>query len=84
MKTKAPSGSPQGGELLRLSKEIVAEEYDGYKIPLYPLLPVIFILFLLFVSYSVIVSNIESAFIGLILFAAGYPIFLLMRKFHPS
>jgi len=60
------------------------KDYDGYKIPLYPVLPSIFILFLLFVTYSVIVSDIESAFIGLIIFAAGYPVFLLMRKFRPS
>jgi APA family basic amino acid/polyamine antiporter len=59
-------------------------DYDGYKIPLFPVLPVIFILFLLFVSYSVFASEVESALIGLLIFAVGYPVFLLMRKFNPS
>jgi APA family basic amino acid/polyamine antiporter len=54
--------------------------YDGYRVPLYPVLPAVFVLFLVFVSLNVLWNETRSALLGGLIFASGYPIFLVMRR----
>jgi APA family basic amino acid/polyamine antiporter len=54
--------------------------YDGYRVPLYPVLPSVFVLFLVFVSLNVLWNETRSALWGTLIFASGYPVFLLMRR----
>ncbi len=51
-----------------------------FRMPLYPLLPALLILFLFTISLNVLLTSTQPALIGLIFFASGYPIFLLMRR----
>jgi len=53
---------------------------EPYKVPLYPLIPGFFVLFLLSITVNVILSQPGSIAIGLIILAAGYPMFLVMRR----
>jgi APA family basic amino acid/polyamine antiporter len=55
-------------------------KYDGYRVPLYPVLPAVFVLFLVFVSLNVLWNETRSALLGALIFASGYPIFLVMRR----
>lgn len=63
----------------KAKKEKIA--YDGYRVPLYPVLPALFILFLVFVSMNVLWTETRSALMGTLIFASGYPLFLIMRRF---
>ena len=55
-------------------------DYKGYSIKLYPLVPIVFILLILLVSVNVLISDFQSAMMGMIFFVTGYPLFKLMRK----
>lgn len=56
--------------------------YDGYKTPLYPILPAVFVIFLSGISLNVLLTQTREALAGVILFASGFPIFLLMRRLN--
>jgi basic amino acid/polyamine antiporter, APA family len=62
-----------------LRKKMKDAEYTGYRMKLFPLLPVLFIVVLLWVCLSVFTSDIKAALIGIGIFFAGYPLFLLLR-----
>lgn len=64
-----------------LRKRMKDAEYSGYKMRLYPILPILFILVLLWVCVSVFTSDVVAACIGIGIFFAGYPLFLLLRMF---
>jgi len=53
---------------------------EPYRVPFYPFLPGFFVLFLLSITVNVVLSQPGSIAIGLIILAAGYPMFLLMRR----
>jgi APA family basic amino acid/polyamine antiporter len=57
---------------------------EPYRVPFYPFLPGFFVLFLLSITVNVILSQPGSIAIGLIILAAGYPMFLLMRRVSSS
>ncbi len=59
-------------------------DFAGYRIPFYPVTPLIFILFLLIVTVNVLISDTVPAMIGLGLFAAGLPLYYLLKKFIPE
>ena len=56
------------------------EEFTGYKIPFYPVLPLIFVAGLLAVALSVFITQPGDTYIGLIILAAGYPIYKFMTR----
>ena len=62
-----------------LRKRMKDAEYTGYRIRLFPILPILFIVVLLWVCLSVFTSDIVAACIGIVIFFAGYPLFLLLR-----
>lgn len=64
-----------------LRKRMKDAAYSGYKMRLYPLLPILFIIVLLWVCVSVFTSDVVAACIGIGIFFAGYPLFLLLRTF---
>lgn len=56
------------------------QAYDGYRVPLYPLLPAVFIAVMLAVAGFVLATQTREALYGALFFAAGFPVFLLMRR----
>jgi len=66
--------------VLRRRARRSGEAYVGYRVPLYPVLPIAFILFMLAVAASVLATQTREALYGTIFFAAGFPVFLLMRR----
>jgi APA family basic amino acid/polyamine antiporter len=65
---------------LRRKARRSGEAYTGYRVPLYPVLPALFILTMLAVAASVLATQTREALYGTIFFAAGLPIFLVMRR----
>jgi len=53
--------------------------YDGYKVPFYPFLPVFFLIFLLGITVNVFITQYDSIYVGIIIFAAGYPIYHILK-----
>ncbi|MBE3125038.1 MAG: amino acid permease [Acidobacteria bacterium] len=66
--------------ILRRKARRSGEAYTGYRIPLYPFLPLLFVAFMLLISVNVLVTQTREALYGAIFFAAGFPVFLLMRR----
>jgi len=66
--------------LFVLRRRMKNDNYTGFRMKLYPLFPVIFILVLLFVCGSVFASDLLATGVGIGVFLAGYPLFLLLRK----
>ena len=66
--------------ILRRRARRSGEAYTGYRIPLYPFLPLLFVAFMLLISVNVLVTQTREALYGAIFFAAGFPVFLLMRR----
>ncbi|MEN6561319.1 MAG: APC family permease [Acidobacteriota bacterium] len=65
---------------LRRKARASGEAYTGYRVPLYPVLPAVFIATMLAVAGSVLATQTREALYGSIFFAAGLPVFLLMRR----
>jgi APA family basic amino acid/polyamine antiporter len=66
--------------LLRRKARRTGEAYAGYRVPLYPVLPAVFMAFMLAVAGFVLATQTREALYGAIFFAAGLPVFLLMRR----
>ena len=66
--------------ILRRKARRSGETYAGYRIPLYPFLPLLFVAFMLVIAVNVLVTQTREALYGAIFFAAGFPVFLLMRR----
>ncbi len=66
--------------LLRRKARLAGEPYTGYRVPLYPALPLFFVAFMLAVAGFVLATQTREALYGTIFFAAGFPVFLLMRR----
>ncbi|MBE0711721.1 MAG: amino acid permease [Candidatus Aminicenantes bacterium] len=66
--------------ILRRKARRSGEAYAGYRIPLYPFLPLFFVAFMLVIAINVLVTQTREALYGAIFFAAGFPVFLLMRR----
>jgi APA family basic amino acid/polyamine antiporter len=56
------------------------QNYTGFRLPLFPWIPLLFIAVLIMVSYSVFISDVGAALTGLCIFAAGLPLFYLLKK----
>ena len=65
---------------LRRKARLSGEAYTGYRIPLYPVLPLLFVAFMLVIALNVLLTQTREALYGAIFFAAGFPVFLLMRR----
>ena len=66
--------------ILRRKAHRSGEAYTGYRIPLYPFLPLLFVAFMLTIAVNVLMTQTREALYGAIFFAAGFPVFLLMRR----
>jgi len=66
--------------VLRRKARLSGEAYTGYRVPLYPVLPALFIATMLAVAGSVLATQTREALLGSVFFAAGFPVFLLMRR----
>lgn len=64
---------------LRRRAQRSGEAYTGYRVPLYPVVPIIFIAFELMIAFNVLLNQPREAFYGALFFAAGLPVFLVMR-----
>ncbi|MEO8088588.1 MAG: amino acid permease [Bacteroidota bacterium] len=58
--------------------------YTGFKLRLFPWIPLIFMAMLLSVTYNVFISDVNAAITGLCIFAAGYPLYYLLKKISNS
>ena len=65
--------------VLRFHAKKSGEQEGVFKMWGYPFLPALFILIYLAVNISVLISNPTASQIGLLLFAAGYPLYNLIR-----
>ena len=54
--------------------------YDGFRMKLYPVVPALFVVTLLFVTYNTIVADLTSSFYGFVIFLAGLPLYIVMKK----
>lgn len=74
-----------GASVFLLRKKAKSSEtpYSGFKTPLFPLIPALYISVLLWVAGSALYTDTTNALIGLGLFMAGYPLFLLLKKIIP-
>ena len=55
-----------------------------YKMKGYPWMPIIYILAYTFVSVSIMIKDLQAAAVGLAMFAAFYPLYLLSRRFNKN
>lgn len=56
--------------------------YTGFKLKLFPLVPIVFMLMLLTITYTVFISDVQAALTGIIIFAAGFPIYHFLKKIN--
>lgn len=54
--------------------------YTGFRLKLYPWIPLIFMAMLLTVTYTVFISDVNAAITGLCIFAAGFPLYHLLKR----
>jgi APA family basic amino acid/polyamine antiporter len=66
--------------ILRRKARRTGEEYTGYRVPIYPLVPILVIAFQLTVSTNVLLNKPREALYSALFFAAGFPVFLVMRR----
>lgn len=66
--------------ILRRRARRAGETYEGYRMPLYPVLPIVFVVFMLAIAVNVLLTQTREALYGAAFFAAGFPVFLLMRR----
>jgi APA family basic amino acid/polyamine antiporter len=67
--------------VLRRKARRTGEDYTGFRVPLYPIVPAVFIVFQLTVSANVLLNKPREALYSALFFAAGLPVFLIMRRF---
>jgi APA family basic amino acid/polyamine antiporter len=68
--------------LLRRKARRAEEPYSGYRVPFYPVLPLVFIAFELLIAFNVLLNRPREALYSAVFFAAGFPVFLVMRKWN--
>ena len=61
-------------------KRMKEMNYTGFKLKFYPWIPLIFMAMLLSVTYNVFISDVNAAITGLCIFAAGFPLYHLLKK----
>lgn len=65
--------------ILRSKK--TGDEIKGFRVKLYPVLPAIFILMQLTVTANIIYNDPGNSIIGLLVLLAGFPLYLLLKRF---
>jgi APA family basic amino acid/polyamine antiporter len=68
--------------VLRRKARRSGRPHAGFRVPLYPLLPLVFIAFELMIAFNVLLNKPREAVASAIFFAAGFPVFLLMRRWN--
>jgi len=68
------------GTIFIFRKRMKGTEYNGFKIKFYPWIPIIFMAMLLTVTWNVFISEVNAAITGIIIFAAGFPLYYLLKK----
>jgi len=58
--------------------------YTGFRLKLFPWIPLIFMAMLLTVTYNVFNSDVNAAITGLCIFAAGFPLYHLLKRITQS
>ena len=64
----------------RSEEKGTALEGDIYTMRFYPWVPLLFMLVLLVVMFNVLISDTQSAMYGCIIFMAGFPLYLVLKK----
>ena len=54
--------------------------YTGFRLKLFPWIPLVFMAMLLTVTYNVFISDVNAAITGLCIFAAGFPLYHLLKR----
>jgi APA family basic amino acid/polyamine antiporter len=67
------------GTIFIFRKRMKQSGYSGFRIKLFPFIPLLFMAMLLSVTYYVFISDVTAAVFGLFIFAAGYPLFYLLK-----
>jgi APA family basic amino acid/polyamine antiporter len=64
-----------------LRKRKTGDEIPGYRVKWFPFIPIIFILMQLCVTANIVYSDPKNSLIGFCVLLAGYPMYLLLKKF---
>jgi APA family basic amino acid/polyamine antiporter len=70
------------GTIFIFRKKMNDSEYKGFKIKLYPWIPLIFMAMLLTVTWNVFISEVEAAKTGIVIFAAGFPLYHILKRIN--
>jgi len=68
------------GTIFIFRKRMKDAGYKGFKIKFYPWIPLLFMAMLLTVTYTVFVSDVNAAIAGCCIFAAGFPLYHILKK----
>ena len=68
--------------ILRRKARLSGEAHKGYRVPLYPVLPLLFVVFMMAIAVNVLATETREALYGAVVFALGFPVFLLMRRIN--
>jgi APA family basic amino acid/polyamine antiporter len=68
--------------ILRRKARRAGEPHSGYRVPFYPVLPLVFIAFELLIAFNVLLNRPREALYSAVFFAAGFPVFLVMRRWN--
>lgn len=64
-----------------LRNKMKHSSYTGFRLRFFPFIPIVFVIVLLSVTYHVFMSDINSAMGGICLFAGGFPLYHILKKF---
>ena len=68
------------GTIFIFRKRMKDTAYNGFKIKFYPWIPLLFMAMLLTVTYTVFVSDVNAAIAGCCIFAAGFPLYYILKR----
>jgi APA family basic amino acid/polyamine antiporter len=68
------------GTIFIFRKRMKDTGYKGFTIKFYPWIPLLFMAMLLTVTYTVFVSDVNAAIAGCCIFAAGFPLYHILKK----
>jgi len=68
------------GTIFIFRKRMKETNYSGFKIRFYPWIPLLFMAMLLMVTWNVFISEVGAAITGIVIFAAGFPLYYLLKR----
>jgi len=70
------------GTIFIFRRRMKNTEYSGFKIKFYPWIPLVFMAMLLTITWNVFISEVDAAITGIVIFAAGYPLYHILKRLN--